>query len=220
MSEFERALESVFGPDPAGHVEIVHCDDQRVYMLGYAARQDVDAERREVDLLLVEPKSFPGSSDPEEVHRRVKRVSRLLAAAFENQRTLPGMDELFPRSIRKPDTGLLLGAAMLEGVGLSQIRDRIAELMSATEVPVRALRNPGKVLGQLAESGEVARVTNHGKTVGWLVPATEAEQRLDDLLKQGRLRRGKPAPIEPIEVDGLERPLSEILSEARDGERT
>ncbi|MFJ4806991.1 hypothetical protein [Streptomyces murinus] len=219
MSEFEQALESVFGPDPVGHVEIVHHDDQRVYMVTYAARQNADAERQEWDLVLAEPKSSFGSSDPEELRRRVKRLSRLLAAAFENQPTLPGLEGL-SRSIRRPDTSLLVAAGMLGGGEPSQLRASIAELMSATEVPVRALRNPGKVLGQLAESGEVARVTNHGKTVGWLVPATEAEQHLDDLLKQGRLRRGKPAPIEPIDVEGLERPLSEILSEARDGERT
>lgn len=121
------------------------------------------------------------------------------------------------------DRTLLMTAALLHGVDaqvLSSLRVGMAEMAAATEVPIRALRNPGKVLGELADKGEIARVTNHGKIVGWLVPATEAEQHLDALLKQGRLRRGTPAPIEPIDVEGLERPLSEALADARDRERT
>jgi antitoxin (DNA-binding transcriptional repressor) of toxin-antitoxin stability system len=141
----------------------------------------------------------------------------------ERQPALPGLDDLEAPEMGSPDRALLVSAGMLHGVDVEKISSlhlRIAEMMSAAEVPIRALRNPGKVLGELAEKGEIARVTNHGKIVGWLVPATEAEQHLDALLKQGRLRRGTPAPIEPIDIEGLERPLSEALADARDGERT
>ncbi|MEU1826653.1 hypothetical protein ABZ502_30010 [Streptomyces abikoensis] len=150
-----------------------------------------------------------------------------LSGAFpdsdERQLALPGLDDLGAAEMEASDRALLVSAAVLEGLGvevLSSVTDRVAELMSATEVPIRDLRNPGKVLGELAEKGEIARVTNHGKIVGWLMPATEAEQHLDALLKQGRLRRGTPEPIEPIDVEGLEKPLSEVLTDARDRERT
>ncbi|MGY5072345.1 hypothetical protein [Streptomyces griseus] len=141
----------------------------------------------------------------------------------ESQPALPGLNDLEAPEMGPSDRAILVSAAMLHGFDverLSSLHVGITEMVAATEVPVRALRNPGKVLGELAEKGEIARITNHGKIVGWLVPATEAEQHLDALLKQGRLRRGVPVPIEPIDIEGLERPLSEALADARDRERT
>lgn len=192
-----------------------------VLALGLRAQgEDGDATPSDARLLLVQAKhvrergwslDFPSS------------LRDAVAAAQVSQPVLPGLDKLAGRSFGPPDRDLLVSAAMLEGLGTETfrpLRARITEIMSAIEVPVRALRNPGKVLGELAARGEVARVTSHGKVVGWLMPATEAEQHLDVLLREGRLRRGTPAPIEPIDVDGMERPLSELLSEARDGERT
>ncbi|GAA2254367.1 hypothetical protein GCM10010232_49290 [Streptomyces amakusaensis] len=161
----------------------------------------------EADLRLEVPDDLSGSSP----------------GSDERQPALPGLDDLEAPEMGPSDRAFLVSAAMLHEVDvekLNSLHSRITEMLSATEVSIRALRNPGKVLGELAEKGEIARVTNHGKIVGWLVPATEAEQHLDDLLKQGRLRRGTPAPIEPIDIEGLERPLSEALADARDGERT
>lgn len=141
----------------------------------------------------------------------------------EAQPALPGLDDLETPEMGPSDRAFLVTAAMLHGFDverLSSLCVGVTETPAATEVPIRALRNPGKVLGELAEKGEIARITNHGKIVGWLVPATEAEQHLDALLKQGRLRRGVPVPIEPIDIEGLEGPLSEVLADARDRERT
>ncbi|MFG3381619.1 hypothetical protein [Streptomyces sp. NPDC047999] len=141
----------------------------------------------------------------------------------EQQPALPGLDKLGVSEVSPPDRALLVSVVMLRGLDvekLSSLRFRIAKVQSIAEVPIRALWNPGKVLGELAEKGEVAKVIENGKTVGWLVPATEAEQHLDTLLRQGRLRRGTPAPIEPINVEGLEKPLSQIMVDARNEERT
>lgn len=192
-----------------------------VLALGVRAQgDDGDATSLDARLLLVQAKHVRERGRSLDFPRSLRNA---VAAAQVCQPALPGLDDLAGRSFGPPDRDLLVSAAMLEGLRtetFSSLRDRITEIMSAIEVPVRALRNPGKVLGELAARGEVARVTSHGKVVGWLMPATEAEQHLDDLVREGRLRRGTPAPIEPIEVDGLERPLSELLSEARDGERT
>jgi hypothetical protein len=220
VSRFERWIEELFGGDPAGHVDLVHADDACLVLLGsYRAGAGAELIPFDVDLL-VQLKAYRANSFNAEFRNTLRRA---LADAYERQPTLPGLDALVGQDVGASDRALLVSAAMLEGLGaetLSSLRDHIAEVMSATEVPVRALRNPGKVLGELAEKGQIARVTNHGKIVGWLMPATEAEQHVDDLLKQGRLRRGTPAPIEPIDVDGLERPLSEVLTESRDRERS
>ncbi|MEV8106232.1 hypothetical protein [Streptomyces sp. NPDC088135] len=220
VSQIERRLEELFGDDLAGHMDIVHADDAHLVVLGSrSAGTSVDPVPFDVDLL-VQMKTYRANGFGPEFHRTLRRV---LARRHRRQLALPGLDDLAGQGVSASERALLVGAAMLEGLDaetLSRLRERIAEGMSATDVPIRALRNPGKVLGDLTQAGQVARVTNHGKIVGWLMPATEAEQHLDDLLKQGRLRRGTPVPIEPIDVDGLERPLSEALTESRDGERS
>ncbi|NEC22564.1 type II toxin-antitoxin system Phd/YefM family antitoxin [Streptomyces parvus] len=164
--------------------------------------------------VFLQAKYAPG---PEISERFRKHIQDALAGYERRQPVLPGFNKVDALRVRSPDVRRI-PLPDLEAFG--HLRDRIAELSSATEVSIRALRNPGKVLNELAETGEVARVTNNGKIVGWLLPATEADQHLDDLLKQGRLRRGTPAPIEPIDIDGFEKPLSDALSEARDEERT
>ncbi|MFD3518498.1 hypothetical protein [Streptomyces sp. NPDC058657] len=166
-----------------------------------------------------------------EAREKFREHIRDALARHERQPAPPGLNKLDALRIRSPDVrripmpdlSLLMGVGIPDGARIeafSHLRDRIAELSSTTEVSIRALRNPGKVLNELAETGEVARVTNNGKIVGWLIPATEADQHLDGLLKQGRLRRGTPVPIEPIDIDGLENSLSDALREARDEERT
>lgn len=221
VSRIERRLEEVFGGNPAGHMDIVHADDAHLLVLGsYSAGTNVDPMPFDVDLL-VQLKTYRANGFGPEFQRTLRRV---FAARHERQMALPGLDALAgQQGVGLSERALLLSSAMLEGLGavaLSHLRERLAEATSATDVPIRALRNPGKVLSELTQRGQIARVTNHGKVVGWLMPATEAEQHLDGLLKQGRLRRGTPAPIEPIDIDGLERPLSEALVEARDGERS
>ncbi|QIY73708.1 hypothetical protein HEP84_35715 [Streptomyces sp. RLB1-33] len=220
VSRFESRLEELFGGDPAGHVAIVHADDARLVFLA-SCRTGTSVEPVPFDVdLLVQLTTYRDHGFDAEFRNSIRRA---LAATYERQPALPGLDDLAGQNVGSSDRALLVSAAMLEGLGsetLSRLRDRIAEVMSATEVPIRALRNPGKVLSELAEKGQIARVTNHGKIVGWLMPATEAEQHVDDLLKQGRLRRGTSVPIEPIDIDGLERPLSEALTESRDRERS
>lgn len=44
---------------------------------------------------------------------------------------------------------------------------------------------------ELAGAGAVGRVTSGGRLVGWLVPATPAERRADELEARGRLRRSR-----------------------------
>lgn len=65
-----------------------------------------------------------------------------------------------------------------------------AARQSQREVGIRELRNAGKVVADLAGAGAVGRVTSGGRLVGWLIPATPAEQRADQLESQGKLRRG------------------------------
>jgi len=59
------------------------------------------------------------------------------------------------------------------------------------EIGIRELRNAGRVVAELAGAGAVGRVTSGGRLVGWLVPATPAERRADELEAVGRLRRGR-----------------------------
>ncbi|MGW5450273.1 hypothetical protein [Streptomyces asiaticus] len=211
VSELEKLIDEY----PAGRVD---SDDDHALMdlVLLCGNPRVLGDRVRGDLGFVEARPY---FQPEHVREVRRSIHKAFAAARERQPALPDLDAL---GAGWGDMALLMSAATHEGrrETLSHLRDRIAELSSAPEVPIRALRNPGKILGELAEKGEAARVTNHGKIVGWLMPATEAEQQLDDLLKQGRLRRGTPAPIEPIDVDGLERPLSEALTEDRDRERS
>ncbi|WP_030894215.1 hypothetical protein [Streptomyces sp. NRRL F-5053] len=222
-SQFERRLEDLlFGGNPAEHMDVVHADAWRVVLLGrHHAGTSFESTPFDVDLV-VQLKSHRASRFDEDFRRKLREA---LAARNRLQPTLPGLTDPAGKSggASDRDRALQISAAVLEGLGaerLSRLREQIAEATSATEVPVRALRNPGKVLDELAEKGQIARVTNHGRIVGWLMPATEAEQHVDDLLKQGRLRRGTPAPIEPVDTEGLERPLSEVLTQARDGERS
>jgi antitoxin (DNA-binding transcriptional repressor) of toxin-antitoxin stability system len=56
-------------------------------------------------------------------------------------------------------------------------------------VGIRELRNAGRVVADLAGAGVVGRVTSGGRLVGWLIPATPAEQRADELEARGKLRR-------------------------------
>jgi len=58
------------------------------------------------------------------------------------------------------------------------------------EIGIRELRNAGRVVAELAGAGAVGRVTSGGRLVGWLVPATSAERRADELEARGKLRRG------------------------------
>ncbi|MGH3831018.1 MAG: hypothetical protein ACRDRS_11300 [Pseudonocardiaceae bacterium] len=86
------------------------------------------------------------------------------------------------------------------------------------EVSIRELRNAGSVISDLAHAGAIGRVTNGGRLVGWLVPATSSEQRAEELHAQGRLRRGRLGGLAghrplPRRVDTA--PLSDTLDEQR-----
>lgn len=63
------------------------------------------------------------------------------------------------------------------------------------EIGIRELRNAGKIVADLAGAGAIGRVTSGGRLVGWLVPATLAEQRADELESQGKLRRDRSAGL-------------------------
>lgn len=90
------------------------------------------------------------------------------------------------------------------------------------EVGIRALRNAGKVVADLAGAGAVGRVTSGGRLVGWLIPATPAEQRADELESQGKLRRGRPGGLtgrRPLPRRADVPALSATLEQLRDADR-
>lgn len=88
------------------------------------------------------------------------------------------------------------------------------------EVAIRELRNAGTVVAELAASGAIGRVTSGGRLVGWLVPATDDEQRVEDLIAKGRLRVGRPGglagrrpPPRRVELPALGETLDEMRRE-------
>ncbi|MGH3872938.1 MAG: hypothetical protein ACRDSR_15775 [Pseudonocardiaceae bacterium] len=86
------------------------------------------------------------------------------------------------------------------------------------EVGIRELRNAGKIVADLAGAGAVGRVTSGGRLVGWLVPATPAEQRADELESQGRLRPGRSGGLagrRPLPRRADTSPLSATLEQLR-----
>ncbi|MDQ3760791.1 MAG: hypothetical protein M3460_03585 [Actinomycetota bacterium] len=86
------------------------------------------------------------------------------------------------------------------------------------EVRIRELRNAGSVISELASAGAIGRVTNSGRLVGWLVPATPSEQRAEELRAQGRLRHGRPGGLaghRPLPRRDDTAPLSHTLDEQR-----
>lgn len=88
------------------------------------------------------------------------------------------------------------------------------------EIGIRELRNAGKVVAELVAAGEVGRVTNGGRLVGWLVPASDDEQRAEELVDRGRLSRpvrtGGLAGRRPLPSRADVPPLSETLNDLRD----
>lgn len=90
------------------------------------------------------------------------------------------------------------------------------------EVSIRELRNAGKVLTELAQTGEVGKVTSGGRLVGWLVPASPEERRVEELIARGRLRPGKRqglARLRPLPARTDVPTLSETLEQMRAEER-
>ncbi|MDQ2709571.1 MAG: type II toxin-antitoxin system prevent-host-death family antitoxin [Actinomycetota bacterium] len=91
------------------------------------------------------------------------------------------------------------------------------------EIAIRELRNAGKVLAELADTGAVGKVTSGGRLVGWLVPASPEERRMEELIAEGVLIRAeRPGGLAgrrplPPRTDG--RSLSETLLQMRDEER-
>lgn len=86
---------------------------------------------------------------------------------------------------------------------------------------IRELRNAGAVVAALAEVGAVGRVTSGGRLVGWLIPATQAEQRAEELAARGTLRlgrRGGLAGRHPLPRRADVPPLSRTLDELRRSE--
>lgn len=69
--------------------------------------------------------------------------------------------------------------------------------------------------------GETILVTDHGKPVARVSPATEwetlgHEERLDELARQGHIRKGKGGRLRPIHPAPLRgKPPSEMISEDR-----
>jgi hypothetical protein len=113
-----------------------------------------------------------------------------------------------------------------DGCGnLSDMSDSVsvpAQRSTEREIGIRELRNAGKVIAELAAAGAVGRVTSGGRLVGWVVPATPAEQRAEELAAQGKLRPARPGGLagrrpRPRRTDVL--PLSETLDHMRLEER-
>jgi len=77
----------------------------------------------------------------------------------------------------------------------------------------RYLRRVGK--------GETLLVTNRGKPIAKVIPVDEwetlsYEEKLDELVRQGHIRRGRGGPLKPIKPVPLRgRPLSETITEDR-----
>ena len=89
------------------------------------------------------------------------------------------------------------------------------------EIGIRELRNAGKVVAELAAAGAIGRVTSGRRLVGWLIPASDDERRVEDLVARGKLRPGQPGGL----VDRRPRPrrpgvppLSETLERLRNDE--
>lgn len=91
------------------------------------------------------------------------------------------------------------------------------------EIAIRELRNAGRVMAELAAAGAVGRVTSGGRLVGWLVPATPDEQRVEELVAAGKLRpparHGGLAGLHPLPPRTDVPPLGETLQRMRDEER-
>lgn len=90
------------------------------------------------------------------------------------------------------------------------------------EVGIRELRNAGKVMAELVAAGAIGRVTSGGRLVGWLIPVTDDEQRVEDLIAHGRLTRaaraGSLTGRRPLPARTDVPPLSDTLLELRDAE--
>jgi antitoxin (DNA-binding transcriptional repressor) of toxin-antitoxin stability system len=89
------------------------------------------------------------------------------------------------------------------------------------EIAIRELRNAGRVVAELAAAGAVGRVTKDGRLVGWLVPATPDEQRVEELAAQGRLQLGRPGGLagrHPRPRRSDVPPLSSTLDQLRQAE--
>ncbi|MDN5917287.1 MAG: hypothetical protein L0I76_19670 [Pseudonocardia sp.] len=90
------------------------------------------------------------------------------------------------------------------------------------EVGIRELRNAGKILAELSAAGQTGRVTSGGHLVGWLVPASDEERRVEELVAGGVLvpprRRGGLAGRRPLPRRTDVPPLSEALEHLRESE--
>ncbi|WP_156935120.1 hypothetical protein [Pseudonocardia spinosispora] len=100
---------------------------------------------------------------------------------------------------------------------------RAVERAVEREVTVRELRNAGKVIAELAAAGAVGKVTSGGRLVGWLVPATSAGQRIEELTARGLVhppeRSGGLAGRQPRPRRTDVPLLSETLEQVRGEER-
>jgi antitoxin (DNA-binding transcriptional repressor) of toxin-antitoxin stability system len=89
------------------------------------------------------------------------------------------------------------------------------------EIGIRELRNAGKVVAELAAAGAVGRVTSGGRLVGWLVPASADEQRVEELAARGRVKPGRRRGLvgrRPLRRRSDVPPLSEALDDLRNAE--
>lgn len=89
------------------------------------------------------------------------------------------------------------------------------------EIGIRELRNAGKVVAELAAAGAIGRVTSGGRLVGWLVPASPDEQRIEELAAEGRVKPGRQGGLanrRPLPRRTDVSPLSETLRDLRNAE--
>lgn len=95
-----------------------------------------------------------------------------------------------------------------------------AQRREEREVGIRDLRNAGRVLAELAEAGAVGRVTSGGHLVGWLLPATADERRVEELVAAGRLVRGRGGLTgrRPLPARSGQQPVGAALQALRDEE--
>lgn len=86
------------------------------------------------------------------------------------------------------------------------------------EIGVRELRRPDKVVAALAESGAVGRITSEGRLVGWLMPPSEEDKRLEELTAAGRLRGARARGLagrRPLPRRDGAAPLGQSLEQLR-----
>jgi antitoxin (DNA-binding transcriptional repressor) of toxin-antitoxin stability system len=93
--------------------------------------------------------------------------------------------------------------------------------MTITSLSMREL---GKLSAdQVSHLDRPVPVTSSGKPIAWLVPLSESERRRAEMIAAGTLRPRRKEDLgawSPLPASPGEPPLSELLAQCRDQERT